>query len=65
MAKAIRLSNEDYAELLNAEREMHDMLDELDKAEKCDIPCQEFRRIHSQYMKDIQSLRENYAPSNR
>ena len=58
----IRLSNEDYASILQAERQLHDILPDIDNAEECGVECQEYRRVHAEYMQQIEKLKAKFGP---
>jgi hypothetical protein len=62
---AIRLSQELYATLLEAERQLLDQVPEFTKAEECGIDCQGFRQMSSLALDRIQKLKQNYAPLER
>lgn len=61
----IKLPNEQFAKLLQAERDLHDILPEMDKADECGIDCQEFRRLHSEMMDNIAGLKKNFGPNSK
>lgn len=58
----IRLSQERYAELIEAERQLALLHSEFDKAEECGIDCQQLRATQAEAIQRIQSMRKNYAP---
>ena len=58
----VRLSPERYAELVEAERQLHDALAELDKAEECGIDCSELRQKRQDAFELAQALKKNYKP---
>lgn len=63
--KHIILTNEQHASLIKAERDLHDVLPDMDKAEECGIDCQEFRRLHGEAMERIEALKRNFGPNSR
>jgi len=40
------LSRQDYHRILEAQRNLHDILPIIDSAENCGLPCDEFREVH-------------------
>lgn len=58
----VRLSREAYQELLNAERRLHDMLPEYDKAEECGIECQYLREGTADILARIAKMKTHYQP---
>ncbi len=63
--KHITIPKEQFAGLLQAERDLHDLLPEIDKAEECGIECQEFRRVHGEVMENITKLKQNFGPNSK
>lgn len=61
----IKLAKDDLAKLITAERELHDLLPEMDKGEECGIDCQEFRRVHAEAMERITALKKNFGPNSK
>ena len=61
----LKLGKEDMAKLTTAERDLHDILPEMDKAEECGIDCQEFRRMHGEAMSSIEALKRNFGPNSK
>lgn len=62
MADTYKLPVENYKALLNAERQLHDALDDLDKAEECGIDCNDLRELRTQALQRIENIKKNYAP---
>lgn len=62
MAKEFRFDKADYAELLQAERDLHDLLPEIDKAEECGIDCQARRADREAALERISAMKKNYKP---
>lgn len=60
-----RLPGMEYAKLLETERELHDILPEMDKAEECGIECQEYRRLHREAMERIEKIKINFGPDSK
>lgn len=59
------LSQDLYAKLLQAERDLTDIVKELDKAEACDYDCRELRAMQEQKLAWIAKVKQNYAPKVR
>lgn len=59
----LKLDNERFAKLLEAERLFHDILPEMDAAEECGIDCQEFRRLREEMMGQIDAMKRNFGPN--
>jgi hypothetical protein len=59
------LSKERLTKLLEAERELANMLLEFDKAEECGIDCQQLRANTAVARQRIESLRKHYTPIGR
>lgn len=62
VGEGIRLSREAYNGLLEAERRLHDLLPEFDKAESCGIECQYMRDATATYLDNIAKMKQNFAP---
>jgi len=62
VAKHFTLPKENYASLLAAERNLHDALGELTKAEECGIDCSPLRIEYDEAMKRIEAIKRNFAP---
>lgn len=63
MAKTpIKLPPEAVASLQQSQRELTDLLTEIDKAESCGIDCQLYRQTHSEAMERIDALLTNFGP---
>ena len=58
----IRLTKDDHAELLEAERKLLEMLPEYDKAEACGIDCQNMRHDNTAALNQIRAIKTHYAP---
>lgn len=58
----VNLSPDDYRELLKSERELHDWLPELDKAEDCGIECQYLRDSAKAMLERIAKFKQHYGP---
>lgn len=59
----VKLSPESYANLLSAERALHDYLPEFDKAEECGIECNYLRDSAQQMLQRIAKMKEHYRPT--
>jgi len=57
----IKLPTDKVAELKKAQRELHDILAELDRAEECDIDCQVYREIQQAQYEQVSKLLEHYG----
>jgi len=58
----MQLSQEKYADLLQAERNLTGILSEMDKAESCGIDCKQYRATLAQQLAMIANLKLNFAP---
>lgn len=56
------LTPESYQKLLDAERGLTEVVDELSKAEKCGVDCQNYRATLTQQLAVIANIKANYAP---
>lgn len=65
MADPYTLPVENYRKLLQAERDLHDALTELDKAEECGIDCQDLRQLRDAALERITAIKKNYAPKTK
>lgn len=65
MADPYTLPVEQYRKLLQAERDLHDALTELGKAEDCGIECQDLRQLRDEALKRIEAIKKNYAPKTK
>ena len=61
MAKT-RLSPERYRELLKAERDLVDILPDIDDLEACGEDCQAYRDIHRESIDRIGKLKQFFKP---
>lgn len=61
MAK-VALTQQQYNDLLSAERGLTDIVDDLDKAEKCGIDCQQKREALRNQLAAIQNIKAFFAP---
>lgn len=57
----IKLPKELVAELRQHQRTMHDLIEELNKAESCGIDCQQMRSVHQDESKRIEALLQHYS----
>lgn len=62
MATDIRLSAEEYARLIEAERALLDAVNDFNKAEDCGIDCSIFRQLNFDAVNRIQKIKQHYAP---
>lgn len=62
MAK-ITLTPETYNALLKSERELTDIVSEIEKAEKCGIDCQSKREALRNQLAAIAAMKANFAPA--
>lgn len=60
MAK-ITLTAEQEVELKQAQRALHDVLSEIDKAERCGIDCMQYRAVQQSAASSIQNLLAQYG----
>jgi hypothetical protein len=51
-----------YQKLLDAERGLTAVVDELNTAEKCGVDCQNYRQTLTQQLATIANIKANYAP---
>jgi hypothetical protein len=58
----MRLSNESFQSLLDAERGLTGIVAELDNAEKCGIECQNYRASLRAQLAEIANLKAYFAP---
>jgi len=58
----IRLSPESYQGLLVAERNLHDLIPEMDKMEDCGIDCVTYRAALKEMLDRIEKMKLYYAP---
>lgn len=65
MAAEIRLDQATYNRLLQSERELHDLIAELDKAEECGIDCTAHKADREDALARISAIKKNYAPKSR
>lgn len=57
------LSKSDYQNVLQRQRELHDLLPLIDSAEKCGLPCDEFREVHRFLTEKFNAIiREFFTP---
>lgn len=61
MAK-LTLSPEDVDKLKTAERNVNEVLAEVDKLEDCDVDCRLYREELARIMNTSVKLRKNFAP---
>jgi hypothetical protein len=61
MAK-IKLSPESYAKLLQNERNLVDIVAEIDNAEKCGIDCERYRGALKAQLAEIAQMKLYYSP---
>lgn len=57
------LTADDYNKLVAAERELHDMLADLDAQESCGFDCQAFREIRQHQLDQISRIKQAYFPT--
>jgi hypothetical protein len=60
--RTVALQQEDYNDLLKAERALHDYLPEFDKAEECGIECQYLRESAKDMLERIAKFKLYYKP---
>lgn len=58
----VKLSPESFNNLLQAERNLHDMLPEFDKAEECGIECQYLREGARDILERMAKMKQYYKP---
>lgn len=59
----VKLTPETYAKLLQNERNLIDIVAELDNAEKCGIDCQRYRAALQAQLAETANLKRFYSPS--
>lgn len=59
----LKLDQQSYTELIAAERSLTAQLDNFDKLESCDIDCQALRELVAQKLKQIQAIKQHFAPA--
>lgn len=59
---AIKLTEQEYADLLTNERNLSAILTEFDKAEQCGLECSQLRAIAQQQLDLAQRLKKHYSP---
>jgi predicted DNA-binding protein (UPF0251 family) len=57
----IKLSAERVAQLRQAQRQLHDILPEMDAAEQCGIECQQFRSLVQEAQNKITNLLTHFG----
>jgi hypothetical protein len=57
----VKLSASALSKLKQAQRNIHDILPELDKAEACGIECQQYRQLVADTQQRIESLLTYYG----
>jgi len=64
MAKSSRiiLPSENIVEVQQAQRELTDLLSELDRAEECGVDCQAFRAAAQEALQQGENIIKNYGP---
>lgn len=63
MAKErVKLPPEAVASLQQAQRDLQDILPDIEGAESCGIDCQQYRQTHSEAMERIEALLTNFGP---
>lgn len=61
MPQPFKLPADTLTKLREADRELHDVLSELDKADECGIECREYRRVVKEQREQISKLIQNYG----
>lgn len=56
------LSPENYQKVLDAERQLTEVVGDLDKAEQCGIDCQQYRTSLRSQLEMISKVKANFAP---
>jgi ribosome assembly protein YihI (activator of Der GTPase) len=56
------ISKEEHLGLLEAQRQLTDILPEIDKAEECGIDCQAYRSQHADALQQITNILKNFGP---
>jgi len=62
MPEPIRLPPEKIAELKQRQRELNDILTEIDKAEQCGVDCTIPHEVRADAAKKIEKLLQHYSP---
>lgn len=58
-----KLPPERIAALQQAQRDLHDILSDMDEAEECGVDCQNYRMMHQEAAKRIDAILRHYGPS--
>jgi hypothetical protein len=58
----ITLTPERYQELLQAERQLLDLLPEYDRMESCGRDCGPFRAMNAEALQRVNKMKEHYTP---
>lgn len=58
----IKLTPESYAKLLQNERNLTDIVSELDNAEKCGIDCKRYRGALAAQLSELANMKRFYSP---
>jgi len=59
------LNADHYDKLVAAQRQYHDLLPEMDRAEKCGVDCQHQRAMAKKHFDAISNLLAEYFPQGR
>lgn len=63
MAKASsEWGKKEWDDLQTAKRIVHDLASKMDKAERCGIECAEFRHVHSEMLRRLETIEKEYMP---
>lgn len=59
---SVKLDPERYQQLLDAERQLMDILSDYDKAEQCGIDCTEIKALNAEARRRIAKTKEHFGP---
>lgn len=62
MAKDQILDKQHYTAIKAAQRKLHDLIDELAKADACGIQCDDLRQVHSEFSDMLTKMEQQYFP---
>lgn len=59
---AFKLPPGEVAKLKEAQRQLHDVLPEIDKAEECGVECQHYRELHAEVGRRLAAILDKFGP---
>lgn len=63
MSKGIKLSKERYAQLLQSERNLTGVADDLNKLEQCGVDCTEMKQLVADQLEKSAKVRQLFGPT--